>query len=247
MRGRVLAFAYGLVCYAVFLVTFVYAVGFIGNVLTPTSLDGPPEGSLGAALLVDLLLLGLFAVQHSVMARAWFKDRWTRIVPPPVERATYVLASSLALILMFWLWRPLGGTVWHVEDGLGRGLLHGLFGLGWALVLATTFLIDHLDLFGVRQVWLHLRGREHREPRIVTPGPYRYVRHPLYVGWLVVFWATPTMTAAHLVFALATTAYILVAIRLEERDLVRIHGRSYEEYRRRVPMLVPSPGRKAEA
>jgi protein-S-isoprenylcysteine O-methyltransferase Ste14 len=223
----------------IFLGTFLYAVGFIGDFAVPTSLDGRPRGPRGAALAVDLALLGLFALQHSLMARRWFKELWTRIVPPPVERSTYVLFSSLALALLFWQWRPLGGVVWSVEDPTGRLLLRGLFALGFVVVLVATFLINHLDLFGLRQVWLHLLDRQYTVPGFATPGPYRLVRHPLYVGWLLTFWMTPTMTLAHLVFAVVTTGYILIAIQLEERDLVRQYGATYEAYRQRVPMLVP--------
>ncbi len=239
MLKRILFFAYGSLGYLIFLGTFLYAVGFIGNFGVPRSLDGDASGSLRIAFAIDATLLTLFAVQHSVMARKWFKEWWTRIVPKPLERSTYVLFSSLALILLFWLWRPLGGVVWSIEDPLGRIVLRGLFAFGWALVLASTFLINHFDLFGLRQVWLYLRGRPYTTLQFGTPGPYRLVRHPLYVGWLFAFWMTPTMTLAHLLFSVATTAYILLAIRLEERDLLREHGEAYEQYRRSVPMLVP--------
>jgi protein-S-isoprenylcysteine O-methyltransferase Ste14 len=215
-------------------------VGFVGNFGVPRTIDGPLEGSFVAALLVNLLLLGLFAVQHSVMARPVFKRWLTRFVPEPAERSTYVLASSVALILLFWLWQPLGGVVWQIESPVGQTIAYGVFALGWTTVLCCTFLINHFDLFGLRQVWLYLRGEPYRPLPFVTPGPYRHVRHPLYVGWLLAFWATPTMTAAHFLFAAATTAYILIAIRYEERDLVDVHGAAYENYRRRVPMLVPS-------
>lgn len=239
MFKRVLSFGYGVVCYLIFLATFLYAVGFIGGFGVPRTLDGPAQGALGVALLVDLGLLLLFAVQHSVMARRWFKERWVQVVPRPVERATYVLCSSLALLLLFWQWRPLGGVLWSVQGTGGRLALRVLFAFGWGLVLASTFLINHFDLFGLRQVWLHLLGRPYQAPRFATPLLYRVVRHPLYVGWLFAFWMTPTMTLAHLLFAVATTAYILLAIRFEERDLVREHGAAYEEYRRNVPMLIP--------
>jgi methanethiol S-methyltransferase len=237
--SRIVVFLYGVVSYGVFFGTFLYAAGFVGNLLVPKGLDAPPVGSFGASLLTDLALLGLFAVQHSVMARPAFKRAWTRIVPPAAERSTYVLASSLALILLFWQWRPLGGVVWDIQAPFGRALMHACFAFGWLLVLVTTFLINHFDLFGLRQVWLHLRGRPYEPLPFKTPGPYRLVRHPLYVGWFFAFWATPTMTATHLLFAVVTTAYILVAIQLEERDLVAAHP-EYEGYRRRVPMLVPS-------
>jgi protein-S-isoprenylcysteine O-methyltransferase Ste14 len=174
------------------------------------------------------------------MARKWFKAWWTRIVPKPVERSTYVLFSSVALILLFTFWQPLGGVVWSVEDPVGSLVLRGLFAFGWGLILYSTFLINHFDLFGMRQVWRYLRGHGDSEMKFVTPGPYRLVRHPLYVGWLFAFWMTPLMTSAHLLFSIATTAYILVAIQFEERDLVREYGDAYEEYRQAVPMLVPS-------
>src|SRR5262252_6801971 len=243
--GRVIAFVYGVVSYAIFFGTFLYAAGFVGNLVVPKSLDGAPVGPLGTSLLIDLGLLALFAVQHSVMARPGFKRMWTRIVPEPVERSTYVLASSLALILLFWAWRPLGGGVWDVQAPAGRAVLHAGFAFGWLLVLVSTFLINHFDLFGLRQVWLYLRGRPYRSLGFTTPGPYRLVRHPLYVGWLFAFWSTPTMTATHLLFAAVTTAYVLVAIRFEERDLIRDHGERYKEYRRAVPMLIPFTGKRS--
>ena len=235
--GRIVAFAYGVVSYAVFFGTFLYAVGFVGN-FVPQGMDAPPVSPLGTSLLINLGLLGLFALQHSVMARPAFKRVWTRVVPEPVERSTYVLASSLALLLLFWQWRPLGGVVWDIQSPAGRAAMYGAFAFGWLLVLVTTFLINHFDLFGLRQVWLHLRGRPYEPLPFKTPGLYRLVRHPLYVGWFFAFWATPTMTATHLLFAVATTAYILIAIRLEERDLVHFHP-EYAEYRSRVPMLIP--------
>ncbi len=243
---RILVFLYGTVSYLVFLAVFLYAIGFIGGFGVPTRLDGASTEPLGRALLVNAALLALFAVQHSVMARKWFKDVWTRIVPPPAERSTYVLFSSAALILLFWQWRPMGGVVWSVEDPTARLALRGLFGFGWALLLACTFYINHFDLFGLRQVWLYLVGKPYIPLAFVTPGPYRLVRHPLYVGWLTIFWATPTMTVAHLVFSIATTSYILIAIQFEERDLVREYGSRYEQYRRRVPMLLPFGRRPAD-
>jgi len=239
MLRRISAFAYGVVCYLLFLFTFLYAVGFLGNFGVPKSIDSGRESGILTALLMDAGLLGLFAVQHSLMARQWFKNVWTRIVPSSVERSTYVLFSSAALLLLFWMWEPIGGEIWSVVSPAARIALWFSYACGWLLVLIATFLINHFDLFGLRQVWCTLRGREYQAPAFRTPGLYRYVRHPLYVGWLMVFWSTPEMTAAHLVFAIATTAYILLAIRFEERDLMRIHA-EYAEYRRRVPMLLPS-------
>ena len=239
MLERTLFFAYGVFAYVVFLGVFLYAIAFIGNLGTPTALDGPPTAPVLVGLCIDAGLLTLFALQHSIMARRWFKERWTTIVPKPIERSTYVLFSSLALGLLFLEWRPVGGEIWSVQNPAVVFFLRALFAFGWCLVLVSTFLINHFDLFGLRQVWLHLSGRPYTTLRFRTPGPYRLVRHPLYVGWLFVFWMAPKMTAAHLVFAVATTAYILMAIRWEERDLIWEHGSAYEHYRRSVPMLVP--------
>jgi protein-S-isoprenylcysteine O-methyltransferase Ste14 len=247
MVKRIAFLAYGVVCYVVFLATFLYAIGFIGGFGVLKTLDGPRTVPLATGIAIDAGLLGLFAIQHSVMARKWFKQRWTRIVPPPLERSTYVLLSSAALVLLFWQWRPLGGVVWSVNDPIGRAVLRSLFGFGWGLVLLSTFLINHFDLFGLRQVWLYFRERPYTMLRFGTPGPYRLVRHPLYVGWFFAFWMTPTMTFAHLLFSIATASYILLAIQFEERDLVRDHGLVYEEYRRRVPMLVPFTRRPPQA
>jgi protein-S-isoprenylcysteine O-methyltransferase Ste14 len=204
----------------------------------PKTLDSPATDPWQIALAIDLGLLSLFAIQHSVMARQGFKRALTRIVPEAIERSTYVLASSLALLLLFWQWRPLGGIVWNIEHQGGRAVLYGGFAFGWALVLVTTFVINHFDLFGLRQTWRAFRGQRQTPLRFVTPMLYRIVRHPLYVGWLFAFWSTPTMTVTHLLFAAVATAYILVAIQLEERDLMRAHP-EYAEYRGRVPMLVP--------
>jgi len=246
MFKRLTIFAYGVASYAVFLLTFLYAVGFIGNFGVARTLDAAGGDRFLVSLTVDLGLLGLFALQHSVMARPVFKRWFTRIVPEPAERSTYVLASSLALIALFVLWQPLGGRVWAVTDPTLLGMLWGAFAFGWLLVLVSTFLINHFDLFGLRQVWMQLLGRPYTQIGFRTPGPYRYVRHPLYVGWFFAFWATPTMTLSHLVFAVATTAYILIAIRLEERDLVAHLGHAYRDYRERVPMLIPFTRRRFE-
>jgi methanethiol S-methyltransferase len=241
---KLLVFGYGLTAYSIFVVTYLYAAGFVGNLVVPKSLDSTPTAPFGTAVLINLGLLSLFAIQHSVMARPWFKRVLLRVVPQAAERSTYVLASSLALILLFWQWSPLGGVVWDIQDQTGRAPMYAAFAFGWLLVLATTFLINHFDLFGLRQVWLYLRGREYRPLQFVTPGPYRLLRHPLYLGWLFAFWATPTMTLTHLLFAVMTTAYILVAIQFEEHDLVNAHP-EYAEYKRRVPMIVPIPTRRA--
>lgn len=247
MITRVLLFIYGCVAYVLFLATFLYAIAFVGGVGAPTSIDGPVTAApFAAALAVDAALLAVFALQHSVMARRWFKERLTQMVPWAIERSTFVLFASLALDLLFWQWRPLGGVVWSIEQPIGRAVVRALFAWGWLQVVVMTFYIDHFDLFGLRQVWLFLLGREYTRVGFATPAPYRVVRHPLYVGFLLAFWAAPTMTVAHLVFAVATTAYIIVAIQFEERDLAREHGDAYQQYRRSVPMLVPRPdGRPA--
>lgn len=245
--NRMMIFMYGVIAYAAFLVTCIYAIGWLGNVGVPTTMDGLPRVSFVQALAINLALLAIFALQHSVMARKGFKAWWTKIVPQAAERSTYTLFSSIALLAMFWFWQPMGGVIWNIQDPAGRAIMWTLFGAGFAIVVATTFLINHFDLFGLRQVWLHLRGKEYTPIAFRTPGPYRYVRHPLYIGWLLAFWATPTMTIAHLVFALATTAYILVAIQFEERDLIRDHE-EYAEYRKSTPMLIPMPAaRKPES
>jgi len=245
-KGGTAALLYGIASYGVFLGVFVYAVGFIGGFLTPTRLDGAPTRPFWQALLIDLGLLGLFAIQHSVMARPAFKRWWTRFVPEAVERSTYVLFSSLALVALFAWWQPMGGIVWDAPAGLARNSIIALYLFGWALLLYTTFLIDHFDLFGLKQVWRRLRGSAYVPPQFYTPSLYKVVRHPLYVGWLTIFWAAPTMTVAHLVFALATTAYILIAIQLEEHDLVEAFGDRYVTYRRSTPMLIPRLTRRRE-
>jgi protein-S-isoprenylcysteine O-methyltransferase Ste14 len=240
---RVLAFTYGLVCYAIFFVTFLYLIGFVGGSVAWKTVDGPVAESGSAAALVDLLLIGLFGVQHSVMARPQFKRWWTRLIPRPLERSTYVLIASLMLWLLCWQWRPMRGEVWNVRGAAGAAVLTGVSWLGWGTVLLSTFLVDHFDLFGLRQVYLHLRGRPYEPIGFRSLLLYKVVRHPLMLGFLVAFWATPRMTAGHLLFAAAITVYVLVAIRLEERDLVTILGERYRQYSRDVPMLLPVPKR----
>ena len=244
MLKRIATFIYGVISSLLFFGTFLYAIGFIGNLIVPKSIDSGRTGPLGEALLIDAGLLTLFAVQHSLMARPFFKRAWTRLVPKPAERSTYVLLSSLALLLLFWQWQPIGGVVWTVEQPVIQMVIYGLYAIGWLLVLSATFLINHFDLFGLRQVFLYLIGRPYTQLKFGTPILYRHVRHPLYLGWLFAFWSTPTMTVAHLVFAIATTAYIFVAIQLEEKDLENAFGDDYRRYKKTGPMIIPI-GRKA--
>jgi protein-S-isoprenylcysteine O-methyltransferase Ste14 len=239
MIGRITGFAYGVMCYLIFFATFLYAIGFVGNLVVPKAIDSGPSGPLGRALLINAGLLGLFAMQHSIMARQWFKRAWTRVIPPQVERSTYVLLASVCLLLLFWQWQPIGGVIWSVENQAARVAITAVSAIGWLTVLAATFWINHFDLFGLRQVYLWLRGREYTPIEFRTPGPYRLVRHPLYLGFLMAFWSAPTMTAARLVFAVATTGYILLAIQLEEKDLVRSHGKTYRNYRDQTSMIIP--------
>ena len=237
--GRLLVLLYGTVCYFLFLGTFLYAIWFVWT------LDRPQEGGpLTNALLINTGLLLLFAIQHSVMARQWFKRAWTKIVPQPVERSTYVLLASLALLAVFHLWQPMSTVIWEVEASAGQLVLQVLFWVGWLLVLVSTFLIDHFELFGFKQVWRHWKSQTFEPPAFRTPGVYKFVRHPLYLGFIVAFWSAPRMTLGHLYFAAVCTAYILVAIQFEERDLVRIHGEDYKVYRSGVSMLVPWPGKR---
>ena len=244
---RFLVLLYGVAAYVLFFGTFLYLIGFVENLFVPKSIDGEPQAPLGQALLTNAALLLLFAVQHSVMARPAFKRRWTRIVPEPVERSTYVLCASLCLIAMAYFWQPLGGVIWSVESDLLGGLLIGISLTGWLIVLLSTFMINHFDLFGLRQAWLCFRGEDYTHVTFRMPLFYRYVRHPLYLGFLIAFWSAPTMTATHLLFAVLTTAYILMAIRLEERDLLAAHGDSYRKYRRWAPMLIPfTKGKRPE-
>lgn len=244
---RFIFFAYGILAYAIGMGSLLYAAGWLGGFGVPRTIDAQREGSLGAALVINLAVLAVFLVQHSVMARPAFKRWWTRFVPQPIERSTYVLFSGIAMGLLMWLWQPMGGTVWSVEGPIARGLVYAFYACGWLLLVAATFMINHFDLFGLRQVWLTLRGRDITPLQFKTPSLYKVVRHPIYVGWLTVMWAAPTMTGAHLVFALASTAYILIAVRFEERDLISEHGNSYAAYRRQVPMLIPFTARKSSA
>jgi protein-S-isoprenylcysteine O-methyltransferase Ste14 len=240
---RALSFLYGAVAYAVFLATFVYAIGFVGNVIVPRSIDSGTTGSVLSALALNTGLLLLFALQHSGMARPGFKRWWSRAFPEAIGRSTYVLLASLALILLFALWQPMPQMIWQVEQPAARAVLWGVFALGWTIVLLATFMIGHADLFGLRQVWLHLRGRVRPADSFRAPMLYRVVRHPIMLGFFLAFWATPDMSAGHLLFALATTGYIVLAVRLEERDLIAHFGDLYREYRRRVPAFFPRPGK----
>jgi methanethiol S-methyltransferase len=249
---RIAAFVYGVLCYAAFFASFLYAIGFLGNfavlkTAVMKTIDSGPQGSIANALVIDSFLLFLFALQHSVMARPWFKQAWTRFVPEPVERSTYVLFSSLALMLVFWQWRPIGGVLWNVDGAIAEVVINCFYGMGLLVVLLSTFMLNHFDLFGLRQVYLYATGRPYTHLEFRTPFFYRYVRHPLYVGWLLTFWSAPVMTAAHLFFALLTTVYILVAIRFEEADLVTFHGEKYLRYREQVPMIVPGLSAPAPA
>jgi protein-S-isoprenylcysteine O-methyltransferase Ste14 len=232
------------VSYFIFLGTFLYAIGFVGNLLVPKSIDSGIQGGTDNAWLVNILLLSLFAVQHSVMARPGFKKLWTKIVPKSIERSTFVLFSSLVLILLFYYWRPMPGTVWSVGNTLLASLLNTLFFIGWFIVLLGTFLINHFNLFGLQQVYLNMKNGEPNPPQFVRPLFYKVVRHPLMLGFIIAFWATPHMTVGHLLFAFATTGYILVAIQLEERDMVRVHGEEYRRYQQEVSQIIPLPPKK---
>jgi methanethiol S-methyltransferase len=242
--NRVLTLSYGVLSYLVFLVTFVYAIGFLGNVVVPKSLDSPAADPWPTALAIDLALLSLFALQHSVMARQGFKRWWTRIVPKSVERSTFVVFATAALALLLWQWRPMPEVIWNVTNPVAVAVIHGLFWFGWGVLLLSTFLLNHFELFGLRQVAARMMGWNTPEPQFRTPFLYKRVRHPLYLGFVIAFWAAPTMTMGHLLFAVACTGYILIGIWFEERDLVNMFGEKYRSYRRQVSMLIPLPGRR---
>jgi methanethiol S-methyltransferase len=240
---RLLTIGYGAVAYLLFLAAFLYAIGFVGNLWVPRSVDHGLSSPMGQALLINVVLLGVFAVQHSVMARPGFKKWWTRFVPPSIERSSYVVLSSAALILLYWQWRTMPAVIWDVRPQAARWALWALFWLGWATVFTGTFMINHFDLFGLRQVYLASRGKPYTDLGFQVRWLYRVVRHPIMLGFIIAFWATPTMTAGHLLFAVATTSYILIALQFEEHDLVAALGNEYRDYRRDVPMLLPLPHR----
>jgi protein-S-isoprenylcysteine O-methyltransferase Ste14 len=241
---RTISLLYGVVCYLIFLGSLLYAIGFVGNLVVPKSIDGDPGVPLLNAILIDASLLLVFALQHSIMARPAFKKWWTKIIPEQLERSTYVLLASLCLLLMMWQWQPIGGVIWSVNNEVVKMVLLFFFLTGWAIVLISTFLINHFDLFGLRQVWLFFRGKPYAHLPFRVPIFYRFVRHPLYLGFLIAFWSTPVMTAAHLLFAVLTTGYILTAIQFEEKDLGTQFGNKYSSYKKQVPMILPLVKRK---
>ncbi len=236
---RILIFLYGLICYVLFFGAFLYAICFIGGIIVPKTIDSGVAGPVGQAIFIDALLLGLFAIQHSVMARPAFKKGWTKIVPKSMERSTYVLFSSLVLILLFWQWQPISGVIWSVQVHWAQVLLRAIFACGWFILLTGTFMISHAHLFGLQQVYENLRKKPISNPKFLQPGYYKYIRHPLMLGFIIGFWATPVMTTGHLLFAAAATGYILIALQLEEKDLIHYFGEQYLDYKRRVPMFIP--------
>lgn len=238
---KVIVFIYGIVSYALGVASLLYLICFLSNIVVPKTIDSAPVGAVAPAVLVDMILVGLFAFQHSVMARPGFKERWTRIVPKPAERSTYVLMTGLVLALLCWQWQPIEGVVWNVEGAVGKGLLQALFWLGWVILFASTFMINHFDLFGLRQVYLRLKNQPYRPVPFVEVALYRFVRHPIMLGLLIGLWATPSMSVGHLLFAAATTVYIFIGIFLEEHDTRRALGETYERYRRETSMIVPLP------
>ena len=242
---RVITFIYGMVSYALGSASLLYLICFVSNIVVPKTIDSTPVGAIAPAVLVDLILVALFAFQHSLMARPGFKERWTRIVPQPAERSTYVLATALVLALLFWQWQPIPGVVWNVENAVGKGLLQGLFWLGWVILYASSFMINHFDLFGLRQVYLRLKSEPYRPVPFVEVALYRFVRHPIMLGLLIGVWATPSMSVGHLLFAAATSVYVFIGIILEEHDTRQALGERYERYRRETSMIVPLPRGKS--
>ncbi len=242
---KVIVFLYGIASYALGIAAMLYLICFVSNMWVPKGIDSAAVGAWIPAVLVDLVLVGIFALQHSIMARPGFKAVWTRIVPKAAERSTYVLSTGLVLALLFWQWQPIPGVVWNVEDEVGRIAIQGLFWLGWAILFASTFMINHFDLFGLRQVYLRLRSRPYEPVPFVQVALYRFVRHPIMLGVLIGFWATPSMSLGHLLFAAATTVYVFIGIFLEEHDTRQALGETYERYRRETSMLVPMPRRKS--
>ena len=237
--GRIISFVYGVLAHLGFLVAFLYLIGFLGNFVVPKSIDSGQAGPVGQALLINVILIAIFGIPHSVMARPGFKQWWTKVVPQHIERSTYVMQGNLLVALLMWQWQPMVGVIWNVEHPVGASVLWGLFGIGWVMIVLTSFVINHFDLFGLRQVYLHLRGMEYTPLEFKAKWIYKYIRHPLMLGWIIAFWATPQMSAGHLVFAVGTTIYILIGIQFEERDLVKSHGEDYENYRLKVSMLLP--------
>jgi methanethiol S-methyltransferase len=242
---KIVTFIYGIVSYALGVASLLYLICFLSNVVVPKTIDSAPVGAIAPAVLIDLILVGLFALQHSIMARPGFKERWTRIVPKPAERSTYVLLTGVVLALLYWQWQPIPGVVWNVEDAVGKGLLQGLFWLGWVILFASTFMINHFDLFGLRQVYLRLKDEPYRPVPFVQVALYRFVRHPIMLGVLIGIWATPHMSVGHLLFAAASTVYVFIGIFLEEHDTREALGETYERYRQATPMIVPMPRRSA--
>lgn len=240
--GRLLVLVYGILAYVVFLLTFLYTIGFVGDAVVPKTIDSGSERGLLPSIVINVVLLGLFAVQHTIMARPAFKDRWVKAIPPATERSTFVLVASLLLGLMMWQWRALPEVVWNVQ-GAAAQVLWVVSCMGWGIVLLSTVLIDHFDLFGLRQVVLAYQGKPYASPAFVERLLYKFVRHSLMLGFLIAFWATPQMTVGHLVFSITTTLYILFGIQIEERDLLAAHGENYANYRKRVPMVIPFLGK----
>ena len=239
--GKILILSYGIVAYLAFLVTILYAIGFVGNWIVPKSINTGTTGPIGQSILINVVLLSLFAIQHTIMARPAFKTWWTKIIPKPIERSTFVLFASLLLLLLFWQWRPMPTVFWHFDNPVISTILQGLSLIGWLMVFVSSFLVDHFDLFGLRQVILHIRGKQYTHPRFVVRSLYRWIRHPIMAGFLIAFWFTPTMTGGHLLFAAVTSGYIFFGIWVEERDLAKFLGDDYAIYRQRTAMIFPLP------